>query len=85
MTLRYTFTRTYEAVDFADPFLVCGRCGRPVTGWLPGAGRTGLLLPCEHDAGIVSTCPSWGPVDGCQCRKFLGYVPHPAQAPQEQT
>src|ERR1039458_298790 len=24
-------------------------------------------------------CPSWGPVDGCQCLAHLGHVPHPAE------
>ena len=26
-------------------------------------------------------CPSWGPVDGCQCLAHLGHVPHPAELP----
>lgn len=63
---------------FADPFKVCNQCG----GWVTGArhifsnGGKLLVLPCEHERGWEDVCPSWSPVDGCQCQEFLGRVPH---------
>ncbi len=57
--------------EYADPFLVCESCGRQTT------GRDGNYnAPCGHRAGFKSICPSWSPVEGCLCQKYLGYVPH---------
>lgn len=76
-------TRTHVFVTFADPYLKCDQCGASVprrhnddacgcqAGW--------WNEPCGHRAGATSACPSWGPVDGCQCQEHLGYVPHAAQ------
>lgn len=83
-----THTRTHVTVDFADPYLVCDGCRRPVTGWhhhtLCGCRETFWNEPCGcRRAGVDSTCPSWGPVDGCRCLAHLGYVSHdepPARA-----
>lgn len=68
----HTFTRTHVHEQFADPHLVCGRCGHPVTGWhdqeFCGCYQKSWNDPCGHEnAGVVGTCPSWGPVDGCTC------------------
>lgn len=67
-----THTRTHVAVEFANPWLRCTRCGQPATGFHDpqqcGCDLTGFHLePCEHKAGALSVCPSWSPVDGCQC------------------
>lgn len=78
-----THTRVHVDISFADPYLVCGRCGEPVTAWHdpdqcgPGCDLPAMNLPCEHRVNLVNTCPSWGPVDGCQCQEQLGHVPHP--------
>lgn len=33
-------------------------------------------LPCGHETYVEDLCPTWGPVDGCQCQKHLGHVSH---------
>ena len=56
---------------FANPFLACEVCGKRV--------RTRPALwnePCGHAAPMNSVCPSWSPVDGCQCLEHLGKVEH---------
>lgn len=75
MTLTHTFTRTYNEIKFADPYKVCKACGGWITGVLDMPGRP-LVMPCEHDLGYKDVCPSWCPVDGCQCAEHLGYIPH---------
>ena len=79
--MRYTYTETYNTIDFADPFKVCEVCGEWVTGVLCVTRGPWPNLPCEH-VGYRDVCPSWGPVDGCSCQKSLGHVPHgvPAHA-----
>lgn len=76
MTLTHTHTRTYNRIDFADPYKVCNECGGWVDGVLDVPDGRDLTVPCEHDRGYSDVCPSWGPVDGCQCAEHLGYVPH---------
>lgn len=76
-----TYTRTHVYVQFADPYLVCDGCGEQVTRWHDdercGCGETWWNEPCGcRRAGVDSTCPSWGPVDGCRCLAQLGHVPH---------
>lgn len=78
-----THTRTHVTVDFADPYLICEDCRRSVTGWhhdeLCGCDETFWNEPCGcRRAGVTSTCPSWGPVDGCRCQAHLGHVSHDA-------
>lgn len=75
MTMTHTHTRTYTATHFADPYKVCVECN----GWVDGVldAPTLILLPCHHQADYLSVCPSWGPVDGCQCVEHLGRRPHP--------
>jgi hypothetical protein len=74
VTLTRTHTRTHTEISFANPYLVCDICRRPTDAWHdpeqcgPGCETEALNLPCEHLAGVVSTCPSWSPVDGCQCQ-----------------
>lgn len=81
-TVTRTHTRTHVYVKFADPYLTCDECGGWVTSW-HDPDRCGDTederswnLPCEHTAGTTSECPSWGPVNGCQCLAHLGYVDH---------
>lgn len=69
-----THTRTHVAIGFVNPHLACDRCRKPVAGCHdheqcgPGCGAGTFNLPCEcRHAGVTSTCPSWGPVDGCTC------------------
>lgn len=66
--MSHTSTHTYTVVEFANPYLICDQCGRPVRGYRqsPSEDDDGLLVPCGH-LGVTSTCPSWGPVDGCRC------------------
>lgn len=88
-----THTRTHVYVGFANPFLTCDDCGQPVHSWHDnqecglGCGLPAINRPCNHAAGVTSVCPSWGPVDGCQCLEHLGHVPHAAvpSVPQEDT
>lgn len=74
ITRTHTHTRTYTVVEFADPYKTCDECGEWVVGFreLPGMPNH----PCGHHAGYTDLCPSWGPVDGCQCHAHLGHVPH---------
>jgi hypothetical protein len=76
-----THTRTHVQIEFADPYLVCLTCGEPVQAWhnddACGCDAGAWNLPCEHPAGITSTCPSWSPVDGCTCAAQFGSVGHP--------
>lgn len=74
MTLARTFTRTYDAIDFADPYKTCDQCGEWITGVLDSPHP--INLPCEHRASYTDRCPSWGPVDGCQCVEQLGHKLH---------
>jgi hypothetical protein len=82
-----THTRTHVYVTFANPHLVCDQCGQPVPRWHTddkcGCDAGWWNDPCGHRAEAVSVCPSWDPVDGCQCAEHLGHVPHPP-APQQQ-
>lgn len=82
-----THTRTHVYVTFANPFLVCDLCRQPVPRWHNndkcGCGEEFWNEPCGDTAGVTSVCPSWSPVDGCQCREHLGRVDHaPAGEPQ---
>lgn len=75
-----THTRTHVGVTFANPYLTCDSCRRWV-GWFHDQERCGCdagnwNIPCEHPVGVTSSCPSWGPVDGCRCQAHLGAVPH---------
>jgi hypothetical protein len=56
---------------FANPYLACDHCGARVTHSLGVTNQ-----PCGHHVGFESVCPSWGPVDGCQCVEHLGTRPH---------
>lgn len=76
-----THTRTHVFVAFANPYLACDECKQPVRSWHDpdkcGCDQEGFQnRPCGHQAGATSACPSWGPVDGCQCREHFGHVPH---------
>lgn len=78
-----TFTFTYTVEKYANPFLTCEECGRRAEGYVvaPGHEKDFDNWPCEHRAPITSTCPSWGPVDGCTCQQVFGHVPHEARHP----
>lgn len=71
-----TYTRVHTYISFANPFLICDECGQPVARF-HDPDRCGCESkplcndPCEH-LGFTSTCPSWGPVDGCRCPEHLG-------------
>ncbi|MGW6566468.1 hypothetical protein [Streptomyces sp. NPDC054975] len=83
-----THTRTHVHVTFANPHLTCESCEQPVTSWhnndACGCDSLCWNVPCRHVADTRNTCPSWDPVDGCQCLEHLGHVPHPpAQADEE--
>ena len=82
MTLTHTYTRTHVVITPANPFLACASCGKRVESFHDdrcGCGLTGLMnFPCGDRASYDDLCPSWSPVDGCQCLAHLGHVPHPA-------
>lgn len=75
-----THTRTHVHVAFANPFLVCTTCRRPVPAWHDpdkcGCDAHAWNVPCEHSIGVRDTCPSWSPVDGCRCVEVFGDVDH---------
>jgi hypothetical protein len=81
----HTRTRTHVYTTFANPHLVCDLCRQPVPRWhnntTCGCVDEFWNDPCGHTAGVTSVCPSWSPVDGCQCLQHLGKVNHqPTQA-----
>lgn len=62
--------------QFANPYLRCLDCGTWVDGFIDGEGRF-RLIPCGH-RDYEPACPSWNPVDGCNCSPkghARGYVP----------
>lgn len=76
-----TQTRTHVYITFANPYLVCETCRQLVPRWHNpdqcGCDEPTTNEPCGHQhAGVTSVCPSWGPVDGCECLDHLGYLPH---------
>jgi len=72
----HTYTRTSNSTGFADPYKQCLKCGGWVTGVLDSPGPP-IVLPCNHEGTYRDLCPSWGPVDGCQCLEQFGSVNHP--------
>lgn len=64
--------------QLANPFLRCEDCGERVERFSHlGSGQgPAQNEPCGHASGYTSVCPSWGPVDGCQCVEHLGHVDH---------
>lgn len=83
-----THTRTHVYVTFANPFLVCNLCRKPVQRWHTndkcGCEQECWIEPCSHNAEAVSVCPSWSPVDGCLCQEVLGKVDHTFPGPAQQ-
>ncbi|MGK5737261.1 hypothetical protein [Micromonospora sp. URMC 103] len=77
-------TRTHVSITFANPYLVCDLCAQGVTAWHDpakcGCDGDTYNLPCGHRASTLSICPSWSPVDGCQCLQ-----PHSLVAPKQAT
>ena len=74
-----TRTRTFTAITPANPHLRCEQCGQRVESWLDKPGPL-ENEPCGHEADYRNDCPSWSPVDGCQCQEHLGHVPHERSA-----
>jgi hypothetical protein len=66
-----THTRVHVQIGLANPFLVCDECKGKVPYWHNpercGCDDDFFNYPCEHKTGIHSTCPTWGPGDGCTC------------------
>jgi hypothetical protein len=85
-TLTVTHTRTHLVITPANPFLACATCGKRAEAFHDdecGCGETGRVnMPCFHRGDYSDLCPSWGPVDGCQCLAHLGHIPHPAVLPR---
>ena len=78
--MAFTYTRVHVHTEFANPYLCCDQCQAWVTAWHNredcGCEATFWNVPCGHTAGATSACPSWSPVDGCECQAHLGRVPH---------
>lgn len=75
-----TRTRTHTYIAFANPFLVCETCDKPVARFHDhkrcSCGDSDMDGPeCGH-LDVRSVCPSWGPVDGCSCVATYGYLAH---------
>lgn len=77
---------------FANPYIACTTCGVRVywydteTGNDP-CGHRGYDRPVreterpwlewvDYVDAFRSVCPSWGPVDGCECQRIFGEVGH---------
>lgn len=58
-----THVRTHTRITFANPHMRCDKCGYPVEATRKDTGEN---VHCGH-LGATSSCPSWGPVDGCTC------------------
>jgi len=75
-----TATRTYTVERYADPFIRCDECGKRAEGFVvdphPDSEIDGANWPCGHKAAADTVCPSWSPVNGCQCEEHLGKVEH---------
>ena len=73
----------HVVIKHENPYLVCGHCFNYIDGYIAHYGQVprcvhqGLNSPCRHTSGYVSLCRTWSPVDGCQCMKTYGNVPHP--------
>lgn len=59
-----------EEIRFADPYKKCDHC----KGWVDGA-RGLNLIPCGHQGTYTDVCPSWSPVDGCNCAWYSARNP----------
>lgn len=77
---KYVYTLGTTQISFADPYKVCLECSAWVDGVQELPGEMDANLPCGHQADYDSVCPSWGPVDGCQCQERLGRRNHPLRA-----
>lgn len=73
-TLTHTYTRTFNTINFADPYKKCLQCGAWVDGALDAPGPL-ILVPCEHQSDYRDVCPSWSPVDGCGCADYSSRHP----------
>jgi hypothetical protein len=69
--LTVTHTSTYNAIYFADPYKQCIKCERWIIGVLDKPGPL-VVIPCEHESDYRDVCPSWSPVDGCECIRIFG-------------
>lgn len=75
MTLTHTYTRTWNTVEFADPYKKCRQCNDWVDGYLDMPTGRLTLVPCEHESDYRNVCPSWSPVDGCGCADYSARHP----------
>lgn len=66
-----THTKTHTQIGFANPYLRCDECKSKVKYWHDPdrchCTDDSFNYPCEHTAGVTSSCFSWSPVDGCSC------------------
>lgn len=62
-------------MSYANPYIVCDLCKKRATDGSIESGRF-RNIPCGHAADFHSVCPSWGPVDDCQCIEHLGRRDH---------
>lgn len=80
MTLTVTRTRTHTYIELANPYLRCDGCSKPVAAFHNhercGCGEPEVDRHACGSYGVTSKCPSWGPVDGCQCQRIFGVVEH---------
>ncbi len=62
----------HTKIGFDNPFLACEKCRNKVPYWhdpdLCGCNGECFNYPCEHTAGVFSTCETWSPVGDCSCK-----------------
>jgi hypothetical protein len=66
-----TSSRKHVLTGYANKFLACAKCKQPVLYWhnpdrCP-CDDPAFNSPCEHTASVVSMCPTWSSVAGCNC------------------
>ncbi len=62
---------THVLIGFANPFLICDECKSRVPYWHDPnrcvCDGEMFNSPCNHKADLLSMCPTWNAVDGCNC------------------
>ena len=66
-----TSAGTHVVVGFDNPYLVCAKCKARAIYWHdPVRCKCEDNIfnhPCYCEAGTISLCPTWQPIEGCCC------------------
>lgn len=64
-------TKAHVLIGLANPYSVCTECKDKVLYWHDpdrcGCDEEAYNNPCKHKFDVISTCPTWGPIEGCTC------------------